>query len=290
MSPAILSALCCCLPLAEPEASPGPRVTYRRVIANAPSNAEIVCALGAADRLVGVSRYVDFPEQLAPLPRVGGLDDPDLETLVALRPDLILQRGHNPHVERLCQKNGIRLYQDRTDSLATLDRTIAEIGGLLEREPQADALRQSIRKRLAAIRARAPDSHPRVLLAIRAPDRLAPVTTVGQPSFLTEVIAIAGGESVYADNPIAYPQIGLEEVIAARPDVILDVLPGERIDAQREQELRAQWDRLADLPAVRSGRVHFLTEAHVLVPGPRVVQVAQRFFELIHPEVIRHEP
>ena len=110
-----------------PSADPTDRAAPQRIIANAPSNAEIVCALGAGDRLVGVSRYVSYPPELKDLPRLGGLDDPDLEAILTLRPDLILQRGHNEHVARLCARHGISLYHDRTDSLPSLFTTIEEI-------------------------------------------------------------------------------------------------------------------------------------------------------------------
>jgi len=263
-----------------PAAPPAPDGRPSRIIANAPSNAEIVCALGAEDLLVGVSDYAKFPESIRKLPRVGGLDDPDLETIVALRPDLVIQRGHNEHVASLCARLGIRMYADRTDSLPSLYTTITELGDLLDRRQQATELCHSIRSRLEAIAGQAPSSRPRVLLALRSPDRLTPMTTVGKSSYLHAVIELAGGLNIYADAGIAYPTIGLEEIVARSPDVILDALPGETIDEARRRELLAQWAKLATVPAVQRGDIHFLTEDYALTPSPRVTLLAARLNEI----------
>lgn len=261
-------------------APPPPAGEPTRIIANAPSNVEIVCALGAEDLLVGVSDYAKYPESICKLPRVGGLDDPDLEAIVALRPDLVIQRGHNEHVASLCARLGIRMYEDRTDSLPSLYTTITELGDLLNRRQQATDLCHSIRSRLEAIARQAPHDRPRVLLALRSPDRLAPMTTVGKLSYLHAVIELAGGLNIFADAGIAYPTIGLEEIVARSPDVILDALPGEAIDETRRRELLAQWARLATVPAVQRGDIHFLTEDYVLTPSPRVTLLAARLNEI----------
>jgi iron complex transport system substrate-binding protein len=250
----------------------------RRIIANAPSNAEIVCALGHADRLVGVSKYVTYPPELAKLPRVGGLDDPDLERIVALKPDLILQRGHNEQVAALCQRLDARLYRDRTDSLPSLYQTITDVGGLLGCAERAVKLNDSIKARLDRIAEAAPTKRPRVLLVLRSPDRLAPMTTVGESSFLNDLITIAGGDNVFGESALAYPQIGLEEVIVRQPDIILDVHAGETFSEARRAQLIAQWDVLDMVPAVHDKRVHLVTADHLLIPSPRMVDSV----ELLH--------
>ncbi|MCB9851021.1 MAG: ABC transporter substrate-binding protein [Phycisphaerales bacterium] len=263
-----------------PSQHTGCDATFSRIIANAPSNAEIVCALGACDKLVGVSRYATYPTEVKDLPKLGGLDDPDLEAMLALRPDLVIQRGGNPHVERMCEQQQIVLYIDRTDSLPSLFTTIDELGGLLGRTEEAANLAKSLRDRLDAVRAKAPKHRPRVLLVLRSPDRLAPLTTVGKPSYLSSVIELAGGDNVFGNVDVAYPQIGLEEVIAARPDVILDVMPGEEIDDTRRAALLKQWQAVASVPAVQSDEVHILTEDYVLIPSPRVVLLAEKLNRL----------
>jgi len=270
-------------PVSAAEPTPvGP--TPIRILANAPSNAEIVCALGVCDRLVGVSTFVTFPPELRSLPRIGGLQDPDLEAIVALHPDLLLQRGHNEHVIALCRKHGIRLYVDRTDSMSSLYTTISELGAIMAREAQAATLNEDIRVQLAKIAENAPEQPPRVLLALRSPDRLAPLTSVGEPSFLHEIIKLAGGRNVQAHSQVPYPTLDLEEIIAAQPDIILDVMPGRELSAADHQEIVVQWSRLRTVPAVRQGRIHVLTEDYALTPSPRVVLLAERLNKIFRGE------
>lgn len=256
----------------------------RRIIANAPSNVEVVCALGATDRLVGVSAYATYPPTIKDLPKVGGLDDPDLERIVALKPDLLLQRGHNPHVTELCARHGIRLYVDRTDSLATLYGTIADIGGMIGREEAAQELATSIREHLERVAREAPPRRPRVLLALRSRDRLTPLTTVGKPSYLHEVIEIAGGTNVFGDMEVPYPEITLEDVIARAPDIIIEAQPGAELTPDEAERLTAQWAELRSVPAVRNSAIHVLTEDYVLTPSPRVVLLADRLHGLFTSE------
>ncbi|HRX85815.1 MAG TPA: helical backbone metal receptor [Phycisphaerae bacterium] len=256
----------------------------QRIIANAPSNAEIVCALGACDRLVGVSAYVTYPDQTRELPKVGGLDDPDLEKILALRPDLVIQRGHNAHVAGLCERHGIAMYEDRTDSLATLYTTIRDLGGLLGEADKARALTDSIRGQLDDIAAGAAQHRPRVLLALRSRDRLTPLTTVGKPSYLHEVIEIAGGTNVFGDVDVAYPEVGLEEVIARQPDIIIEAMPGATLTPEEIENIVKQWDAVPAVPAIRNKAIHVLTADYVLTPSPRVVLLAKKLHELFTDE------
>ena len=94
------------------------------------------------------------------------------------------------------------------------------------------------------------------------------------------MIALAGGHNVFGHVDVAYPQIGLEEVIAAQPEIILDVLPGEAIDAARREALLSQWQAVDATPAVRNKRVYFLTEDYVLIPSPRIVLLAEKLVEI----------
>lgn len=271
---------------ADPSPSPSLESPQRlRIIATAPSNAEIVCALGACDCLVGVSPFVTYPPELAMLPKVGGLHDPDLETVLTLRPDIVLVRGHNHQLERLCDANNIRRYDDKTDSLASLYVTIRDIGELTGRTKQADQLCGDIQRQLDRVRAQAGDRpKPRVLLTIRSPDRLASITTVAGESYLSSLIEIAGGSNIFGKLDTAYPQVTLEDILAGKPDVIIEAMPGENLNEEQQQRLRAQWKGIAD-PA----HVCFLTEDCVLFPSPRVPLVAEKIQQLLFTETTSRE-
>ena len=257
----------------------------RRIVALAPNTVEIISELGAGDLLVGVSEFTVYPPETSHLPRIGGLRDPDLETILKLRPDLVILRGRQENLEAVCRSRGIAVYYDPTNLLADLYRTIADLGGLLDRRPQADALCERIRRQLDHIRHQA-DGKPRVrvLMSMRSPDRLSDIGTPARGSYLHELLELAGGENIFGDLDAAYPQVGIEEIVARRPEVILEIMPGYKPPSD-EAAIVEQWRPLSAVPAVRDGHVHVITEDYALIPSPRIVLLAQKLLTLLHPEV-----
>jgi iron complex transport system substrate-binding protein len=121
----------------------------------------------------------------------------------------------------------------------------------------------------------------------RTPNRLDGLIVVGQASYLNEVIALAGGENVFRDAVASYPGVSLEEVLARNPDVIVDM--GDMADTvavteEHKREVTSLWARLASVNAVKQHRVHAVASDVYVVPGPRVVEAAKAFFEMLHPE------
>lgn len=256
-----------------------------RVVALAPNSAEILWELGVGHRLVGVSRYTVYPPQLAHVPRIGGQHDPNLETILTLGPDLIILRGRQEKLERLCRDRGITVFRDPTNRLADVYETITRLGAMFDRVEQADALCRRVRERLARVQARAAGRPAvKVLLTMRGSDRLANVGTVGKGSYLHELIELAGGENVFGDLDVAYPQVSIEEIVARRPEVIIEVSPGGR-PAGGHAQLADQWHPLRQIPAVCNGRVHVLTEDYAMIPSPRLVLLAEKLLSLLHPDV-----
>jgi iron complex transport system substrate-binding protein len=254
-----------------------PPSTPRRIIATSPSNTEIICALGAGDRLVAVSSYATHPPEILKLPKIGGLFDPDMESILALAPDLLVMRGRNPQVERLCRDHNIQFYEDKTDTLASLYTTIRELGEILDRSGDAAQLVNHTRDQLDAIRSSVGKrKRPRVLMTLRSPDKLGGITTVSQESYLGQVIELAGGDNVFAALDTPYPQIGLEDIVSKQPDIIIEAMPGEKDPDQLTKQLIEQWRDVGNIKAANRGRVVVLTEDYVLIPSPRVVQLAKR--------------
>ncbi len=257
----------------------------QRIVAIAPSTVEIICELGAGDRLVGVSTYCTYPPEVADLPRIGGSQDPDLEGIIALAPDLLITRGAGEALKRLCHEHGIRIYEDPTDSLAGMYQAIGEIGELLHRPGEAIELVQRIRNELEHIRNLVGDREPvPVLLSIRRPGTIAQIYTVGRRAYLNDLLEIAGGANVFGDVDLAWPVVGAEEVLAGAPEVIVEAMPGVEVDDALRATIIEQWRTLGPIPAVQNGRVQVITDAYALVPSPRMTMMARRLAQCLHPE------
>ncbi len=263
-----------------------PTSAPRRIVTIAPNAAEIICALGAGDRIVAVSKFCVYPPELKERPRVGGLFDPDLEKIVALRPDFVVLRGRNEAVERLCRNRGIAIYRDKTDTLAGVETCIVELGKSLGRCDEAAALVERFRSRIEAVRRRTADRpRPRVLLTVsRRPDRLANLLTTGRGTFLNEMLDIAGGINVFGHLDMAYPQVSLESIVARRPEVIIELMPEVTVTAALKRDMLNQWRTVGSFPAVNERRIFFLTDEHCLIPSLRYVEIIERVSRLLHPE------
>jgi iron complex transport system substrate-binding protein len=258
----------------------------QRIVTIAPNSAEVICALGACDSIVGVSKFCVYPPELQSRPRVGGLFDPDLEKIIALRPDLIVLRGRSESVERLAAERGIAIHHDKTERLRDVETCILELGRRLGREKQADRLVATFRRRIDAVRKRvAGKPRPRVLLTIsRQPDRLANLMTTGKGTFLDEMLAITGGANVFGHLDMAYPQVSREGIVARRPEVIIELMPEVKLTDALKRQMLEQWKTLGSIPAVADSRILFVTDDNALIPSPRYVEIIEKVSRIMHPE------
>jgi iron complex transport system substrate-binding protein len=254
----------------------------RRIVSLVPSATELLYALGGDDRLVGVTDYCDFPPAARAKPSVGGMLAPSLETIVALRPDLVIAtedgNRHETFVE--LQQLGIAVYAVHASRLADLRDLATRLGTLTARQGAVTALMAGLEARIAAVvQAVRPFPRPRVLYVLWPEPLIVP----GRDALLTELIGLAGGLSVTADEPRDYPRFSLEAAVARAPEVILLARHGAAIASVD----RSKWDRLTSLPAVRSGRI-FTVDGDLLHRyGPRVVAGLEHLARAIHPEAFR---
>ncbi len=206
-----------------------------------------------------------------------------------MRPDLVVIRGRIPRLERLCRDRGIRLYRDRTESFDDIFSTISELGVSLDRTTEARKLVASLRERVERVRrAVAGMPRPRVLFTTnREPASLSRVTTAGKNTFVNSVLTLAGGKNVFGKLDVDYPEVGLEDILLARPEVIIEVIPSlERLSDTTRKRIEDQWRRLGPLPAIRDQRLHILIDNAVVIPSPRVAESVERIARLLHPEVV----
>jgi iron complex transport system substrate-binding protein len=280
-----LTALGCDKPQ---QAEPSPESSVQgpsRVVTFAPSITEVVFALGQGERVVGVTDFCTFPPQVAELSRVGGAIDPNLERIALLEPDLLILPGKVDALAEFAAQHSIPTLDGYMDSLAGIDKTIGRIGEALHVSEESGALRASIQAELDALRAQVAD-RPRVkvlLIASRTEHNLNNLFTMGGKSFLSELLTVAGGDNIYSDATLAYPEASKETVVVREPDVIIEFHAGEKLDDAERQAFIDDWNAMPTLPAVRNGRIHLLTLEHALVPGPRIAYVARAMAEFLYP-------
>jgi len=262
----------------------------KRIVSTAPSITELLYALGLGDRVVGVDRFSRFPAEALRKPKIGDYANPNLEAVAALRPDLVIIPTNPVKLGERLATLRLKVLEIDQESLAKLYNSFRIVGQATGATAEAAKLTSTIREQLEAIRARAaPLRRTRMMFVVgRTPNRLDGLIVVGQASYLNEIIALAGGENVFRDAAAAYPAVSLEEVLARNPDVILDM--GDMADSagvteEHKREVARLWERLSSVAAVKQHRVHAVASDVYVVPGPRVVDAAKAFLDMLHPEM-----
>lgn len=222
--------------------------------------------LGARAQLVGRSRYCDYPPDVQSLPVVGGFTDPNFEAIVALRPDLVTgARGPaGPTLTERLDARGVVTYFPPTESIDGIVAMIDGLGERVGRRSEASALVTAMRERRNRMVEEAGQRRRvRALLLFGT----TPIVAAGPGSFTDEMLRLAGGENVLAGNGVvaAYPTLSLEQVLAARPEVILDAAVMEH---HGREGLGPTWQAVE---AVQKKHVVALADEAILRPGPRVL-------------------
>lgn len=258
----------------------------RRIVSLVPNVTEMLFAIGAGDRVIGVSSFDEHPPEVKSRPKVGGLLDPDLERIFALRPDLAVIYGSQQDLGKQLERAGIGLYRYRHGGVPDITRTLRELGERLGLQPAAERAARQIEAGLEAIRARvAGRPRPKVLLVFgRERGALRSVHASGGRGFLHDLVEIGGGTDVFGDIDRESVQASTELILARLPDVIIEVYGAGELSAEAAARERAVWSSLSAVPAVRNGRVYILSGQELVVPGPRIVRAAERISRAIHPE------
>ena len=269
----------------EPAYAQAPAARPSRIVSLIPATTEMLFAMGAGDRLVGVGTYDRFPAEVARLPRVGGLIDPDTERILALRPDLVIVYNTQVELKQRLDRARLPYFSYEHRALPDIMTTVRVLGERVGAGERAHAVADEMDHALAAVSASvAGQTRPRALLVFgRQPGTLRSVNASGGYGFLADLLNIAGAENVFNDIKQQSVQASTEMILARRPDVIVELKYGAAapaLDVARELE---PWTALASVPAVRNKRLYLLTGDEFVVPGPRIVLAAQRLARAIHP-------
>jgi len=256
-----------------------------RIVSLAPSNTELLFALGLGEKVVGVTEVCNFPEQVTQVEKVAGFNVLNLEKIVAASPDLVLaSRGNDIEGIRSLREFGINVFSLDIQSLDQLLVAVDRIGNLCAKERAATRLRSELQERIAAVDLRLTTikSRPRVMWGYWSD----PVYTAGPGTMIGDLISRAGGVNVGDAASGTWPQVGLETILVWAPEIIITTYNPVGVDSLAAEVTRLRrtdgWQRV---PAVLEGRLYFIEPDLLLRPGPRLVDAYEQVARLIHPSL-----
>ncbi len=259
-------------------------VSSLRIVSLAPSNTEVIFALGLGDNLVGVTDYCDYPPEAEEKAKIGGFSTVDMEKVIEVAPDLVIATSmHQESVTPELERRGLKVITLAPETLADVIEGISEVGAATGTEEVASELVAQMQEQIGAVIKKVEpmlEGDKPGVMYITWHD---PIWTVGNGTLTHELIEIAGGENVFADGN-GNMETDLETVVWRKPQVIL-----ASIGHGAAQDSPVTWanteDRLAGLDARKDGRVYEIDANLVTRPGPRLVEGLQIVAEYLYPSV-----
>ena len=262
-----------------------PGGAIERIVSLAPNGTEILFAIGAGERVVGVDDFSNYPPQVADIEKLGSLT-PDIERTVALEPDLVVAATiTSPDVIEKLEAAGIAVWVADSPDVRGVADAIRLLGDAIGQSSQADDVADRLVERIDAVAdaVAGADRKTRVFHELDASDPRKPFT-IGPGNFVDDLITIAGGQNVFGDAPTAFPQVGFEDILARDPEVII-LADGPFGVTPESVKARTGWEAI---DAVANDRMYAITQElsdQISRPGPRIADALEAVARLIHPEL-----
>ena len=258
----------------------------QRIVSLAPSNTEILFALGLGDKIVGVTEYCNYPEAAKTKPKIGGFSTVDVEKVVSLRPDLILATQiHSKTIIPSLEKLGLTVVALTPSSLTGVLDSITLVGKITGQDKEASELVKDLNARIEAVSDKtgnlSPNQKPRVFYVTWHD----PLMTAGKGALSNDVISQAGGQNIASDIT-GDKTIDLETVINRDPEIIIASVGMGTGEDQSWQYIKSE-SRLKKTQALMTGRVYKIDGDLIHRPGPRVVDALEQIAQFIHPELFK---
>lgn len=256
----------------------------QRIVSLAPSNTEILFALGLGDKIVGVTSYCNYPEEAKTKKRIGGFYPPDIERVAAQKPDLVLAtKIHEKVVIPPLERLGLTVLALAPKTLDEVLKNITLIGEVTGKSQEAPALIANLNQRIKAVTTRTEkltaEQRYRVLYAIWHD----PIWAGGGDTFHNDLIEKAGGRNIFATDFPEWRQVSLEEVLIRNPQVI--IVSGMGATRGLVFNSIKNEPRLAATEAIAKGRIYEIDSDLSERPGPRLIEALEQLARLIHPEI-----
>jgi len=260
-----------------------------RIVSMAPSITETLFALGLGDRVVGVTQYCDYPPEATTRTCVGGYHNPNFEAVVALKPDLVVMLDGSAASRRAFRKLGLNTLAVCHKQVEGILASIAELGRRCGAEQQATRILEDLRWRMRRIEQKtAQQPRPRVMVVVGrtlGSGGLEDVYIAAGDGHLDRIVALAGGENAYRQGTVRFPVVSKEAVMYINPQVIVDLVREESVKKLGREAILADWQQLAEVEAVRTGRVYLIDHDRATRPGPGFILLVEQLARRFHPRL-----
>jgi len=255
-----------------------------RIVSLAPNLTEILFALGLEKEVVGVTLYSDYPPAAVKKPKVGTFWQPNVEAVIAAKPDLVITLGFDQQkniAERL-MRIGYKSLTVSIEKVNDLFEAIEKIGAVTGKQCQANELVGDIKKKLSNLSVLVgTNDRIRVLWVVQRE----PLRVAGRDTFINEMIELAGGENAIGSTVHKYPPIGAEQVIVCGAEVIVEPAMQQKDHAEQQAGALQYWSRFRKVPAVANKRVYVIRDDTVSRLGPRLYEGTETIARCLRPEL-----
>ena len=271
----------CILIIQEVNAAP------HRIISTSPAITEILFAIGAGDRVVGVTDYCNFPKKACLLPSIGGPLNPSTEKWIALKPDLIILQDDSVVLNKHAKVFKIPTLEVSVNNLENILISIQVIADAMQAPKAGKQLVDKIKIQIDNYRTSIKKAKPRHVLMLLSDtnDPSRDLYAVGRNTFLNELLSIAGGENILPDTMATYPKISKEFIIAKSPEIIIEIGPTANLSNEGILNRKKAWTIYPTISAVKNDRLYFVGADYILIPGPRLVKILDILTRNIHPKL-----
>ncbi len=258
--------------------------TAQRVISFSPSITEVLFAIGAGNQVAAVTDFCTYPEEALKKPKIGGMLNSSAESIIALKPDMMIFQPGKSNVKQFAKNLNVDYIEASFQDLNSIYQSIQDIGNVVGKTKEAQQLIANIKSKLANYQERLKSMKPKSTLLILGDSRdpLRDLYAVGKKTFLDELLTLSGGENVLDKTLSQYPKVSREFIISRSPEVIIIAGPNSNVTGKEFSSNLNAWRVLGSVRAVQNKNIHIVSEDYILIPGPRLVNIVDKFYQAIH--------
>jgi iron complex transport system substrate-binding protein len=260
-----------------------------KFISLAPHITEVIYALNAQNQLIAVTDFCRYPEDAFSKEKIGGFLNPNIEKMLTLNPTFLFGLPSHEKLSQQLKKFGLTVIMMPNENTTDVLQTINSIGKIIDRREQANHLVQQIKNTLDTLKLNSTGkSIQAVLMVGREKGSLRNITVAGKNTYIDELWERVGGKNSYADLATRYGMINLESLLLRDPDVIIEFDMKKARGIYRE-DITPEWRYMENLKAVKNKNIFVIGGSHTMIPGPRIILLAEDFNEIVKAVVAKRE-